>query len=105
MFGHTSELSNYFSLSKNEEWIDFHLFKIFMKSMFLQPMSEDFSQIQKKSESIVSVAFLVLDHVIRSYMHNLTTDSALPFLSTGYLWVFLELSGIPFMLPYLAQGF
>ena len=38
-------------------------------------MSEDFSQIQKKSGSIVSVAFLVLDHVIRSYMHNITTDS------------------------------
>ena len=33
VFGHTSELSNYFSLSKNEEWIDFQLFKIFMRSI------------------------------------------------------------------------
>ena len=33
VFGHTLELSNYFSLSKNEEWIDFKLFKIFMRSI------------------------------------------------------------------------
>ena len=33
VFGHTLELSNYFSLSKNEEWMDFQLFKIFMRSL------------------------------------------------------------------------
>ena len=52
-------------------------------------MSEDFSQIQKKSGNIGSDGFLALDHVIHNHMNNTTIDSCL---SLPLHWLPRELS-------------
>ena len=54
------------------------------KYKFSLNTSGDFSQIQKKSGSIGSDGFLVLEHVINNHMHNMTTDSC-PSLSLHWL--------------------